>query len=417
MKKMINISPAMMALTALALLLPGGSAPLQAQGTKFTYQGRLLDAGSPASGSYDLRFTVWDSAACGSGLQIGAPVVVNPVPVSGGLFAVPLDFGAGVFTGPTRWLQVESRLSGGSTYSAICPRQELTPTPYAMTAGTLTGSLPDGGLSPNVALLNRNLQTFTGTNQFGGSISFTNPMAGLQFPATSAANAPMLNMFASGTGNANRMVIGHSPAYPDWGLQYEDVSDKFHFLAQGIPVMTVSLGTLSVGIGRTNPAAALDVNGSVVANGFIGSGAGLTNISFLGATVLQVNCVGDVTYGTNYVKVGDLGVFTKQQAASTMELTFNGRLSATTITNSTGCTFELRVDNAASTLGWARAVVKAAEAGGVGVQSSITGMFTGLAAGSHTVSMWVKSLQGGGTGAYVDPGCWSSAHVVIKELK
>ena len=32
-----------------------------AQGTAFTYQGRLITNGSPATGSYDLRFAIYDS--------------------------------------------------------------------------------------------------------------------------------------------------------------------------------------------------------------------------------------------------------------------------------------------------------------------------------------------------------------------
>ena len=35
--------------------------PVFAQGTAFTYQGRLLENSSPASGAYDLRFTLYDS--------------------------------------------------------------------------------------------------------------------------------------------------------------------------------------------------------------------------------------------------------------------------------------------------------------------------------------------------------------------
>lgn len=259
MKTKTNQSNLGLAITALAALLFVGVHSVRAQGTKFTYQGRLLDAGSPASGNYDLRFTLWDSATCGAGLPIGAPAVINPVPVSSGLFTVPLDFGAGVFTGPARWLQIESRLSGGGAYSPICPRQELTASPYAITAGSLTGSLPDGGLSPNVALLNRNPQTFTGQNNFSGNVTLTDPTRSLTFPATPGANAPMINLFASGTANANRMVMAHSPAFPDWGLQYEDVPDKFQFLSGGNKVMTVDLSNGRVGIGAPSPTAPLHV--------------------------------------------------------------------------------------------------------------------------------------------------------------
>ena len=36
-----------------------------AQGTAFTYQGRLIDSGSAAGGIYDLRFTIYDFAPRG----------------------------------------------------------------------------------------------------------------------------------------------------------------------------------------------------------------------------------------------------------------------------------------------------------------------------------------------------------------
>ena len=161
---------------------------VRAQGTTFTYQGRLLDASSPASGNYDLRFTVWDSAV--GGLQVGGAVVVAPVAVNSGLFTVPLDFGDTVFTCPARWLQIESRVFGGGSYSTITPRQKITAAPYAITAGSLCGTLPavqlsgtvaDGNLSANVALLNRNPKTFTGQNNFTANvgIGLTSPLTPL----------------------------------------------------------------------------------------------------------------------------------------------------------------------------------------------------------------------------------------------
>ena len=156
-------------LIAISLLgLFGSVHPVAAIGTGFTYQGRLVDAGSPASGLFDMRFSVYDSAA--GGLQVGGSVVLAPVSVSSGLFTVSLDFGAGIFSGPDRWLQIESRVFGGPSYSLITPRQKLSPTPYSIMANSVAataGAVPDGGLSANVALLNRNPQAFAGTNTFG----------------------------------------------------------------------------------------------------------------------------------------------------------------------------------------------------------------------------------------------------------
>jgi hypothetical protein len=53
---------------ALAILLSTISYPLStsAQGTAFTYQGRLNDGGVPAGGNYDLRFALYDALIGGS---------------------------------------------------------------------------------------------------------------------------------------------------------------------------------------------------------------------------------------------------------------------------------------------------------------------------------------------------------------
>jgi hypothetical protein len=243
--------------TTVLLLTPPAA---RAQGTKFTYQGRLLDAGTPVSGIRDMRFTVWTAAAGPVELAsypAGPPPATVPVSISGGLFTVAIDFGPGIFTGPPRYLQIESPAG-----TIIGPRQELTATPYAISAGIVNGPVGDLNLSPNVALLNRNPQTFTGQNNFGNNVAFLDDTSSLIFPPVSGVNAPMVFMFASGIANADRMVIGHSPGFPNWGLQYQDSFDKFNFLSAGANVMTVDLGNSRVGIGTDTPGAPLDLFGS-----------------------------------------------------------------------------------------------------------------------------------------------------------
>jgi len=83
---------------------------LFAQGTTFTYQGRLTDNGSLANGSYDLQFHLRDALTAGD--PVGAAVTIAPVAVSNGLFTVTLEFGAGIFTGPARWLEISVRTNG-----------------------------------------------------------------------------------------------------------------------------------------------------------------------------------------------------------------------------------------------------------------------------------------------------------------
>jgi hypothetical protein len=134
------------------------------------------------------------------------------------------------------------------------------------------------------------------------------------------------------------------------------------------------------------------------------------------AEVFDVNCTSLAAITPTYAKLLDLATFTVQSPDSTVELTFNGRIFVGSFASGTGAVFELRVDDEASSVGRARANLRAAQAGGGGVQTSITGIFTGLPAGEHTASMWVRTSPGGaGSQAMVDPGCWSSDVLIVKE--
>jgi trimeric autotransporter adhesin len=103
-----------------------------AQGTAFTYQGLLNDGAGPANGSYDLTFSVWDASSGPS--QTGGTQTNLALLVSNGLFTVNLDFGAGVFTGDPRWLEISVATNGSANVVTLSPRQALLPTPYAMFA-------------------------------------------------------------------------------------------------------------------------------------------------------------------------------------------------------------------------------------------------------------------------------------------
>lgn len=104
-----------------ALILAGVAHAQTPLGTAFTYQGRLTNAGGPATGSFHMDFKLYDAAD--GGAQVG-PTVTQSVSVVDGLFSAVLDFGA-VLDGNQRWVEVTVE---GATLS---PRQELTATPYA----------------------------------------------------------------------------------------------------------------------------------------------------------------------------------------------------------------------------------------------------------------------------------------------
>ena len=120
----------MLVLLALLFGTAGASArPLNAVvGTSFTYQGKLTDGGSPANGTYDFEFSLFNDPSAGG--QVGGTVTQSGVTVTAGLFTVQLDFG-NVFDGTALWLDIGVRPVGGSGYTALTPRQALTATPFA----------------------------------------------------------------------------------------------------------------------------------------------------------------------------------------------------------------------------------------------------------------------------------------------
>lgn len=135
---------------------------VRGQGTAFTYQGQLDQGGSPANGSYDLRFSLYSVPS--GGTLVAGYLTDTATPISNGLFTVTLDFGAGVFAGTTYWMQIDVRTNGAASFAALSPRQELTPTPYAIfaegaSAGGLTGTIPSGVLAGG----------------YSGVLNFTNP--------------------------------------------------------------------------------------------------------------------------------------------------------------------------------------------------------------------------------------------------
>jgi hypothetical protein len=94
-----------------------------------------------------------------------------------------------------------------------------------------------------------------GTNTPDSSFSvFENFLVGSSGTVQYENTVPVMNyMFKSGSANADRMVIAHSPGFSTYGLQYQDVGDQFNFLGAGANKMAIELISGDVGIAIANP--------------------------------------------------------------------------------------------------------------------------------------------------------------------
>lgn len=131
-------------LALVLLICPAAVSRAEPMSTAFTYQGRLIDANTPADGLYDFQFKLYDAEIAGT--QKGKFVSKSGVDVVDGYFAVTLDFAAQVFDGNDCWLEIAvgpHRIIPIKK-TILSPRQQLTPVPYALRAlraEQLTGTI------------------------------------------------------------------------------------------------------------------------------------------------------------------------------------------------------------------------------------------------------------------------------------
>jgi hypothetical protein len=129
-------------LLVLSSLVEVEGAPL---GNAFNYQGRLLEGGAPATGTYDFQFNIF--AASAGGAPLTAVLTRGDAAVNNGLFLVELDFGAVPFAGDERWLEISVRPGASvGAYTLLTPRQRLNAIPYSLYS-LKTASVPWSGLT------------------------------------------------------------------------------------------------------------------------------------------------------------------------------------------------------------------------------------------------------------------------------
>ena len=251
------------AILVIALCMAGVTcaAPM---GTAFTYQGRLMDANSPAEGLYDFEFELYDDPDAGS--QQGSTVDVNDLDVIDGYFTVKLDFGVEVFHGDDVWLHVGVRpgeIEGDNSYVALSPHQEITPVPYALalpglwTQQNATSTNLVGGYSGNSVTAGAVGATISG----GGENALPNKVAD-DYGTVSGGRGNQAGDDTGTTSDARGAVVG--------GGVGNTASDYYATVGGGY-VNEASGRYAAIGGGRSNESSGWD---ATVGGGYLNTASG-----------------------------------------------------------------------------------------------------------------------------------------------
>jgi hypothetical protein len=260
-----------------AVALAAALAHAQPLSTAFTFQGELDNAGAPAAGTYDFKFTLYDALTGGS--QVGPQLCSDNVAVASGKVTVQLDFGS-QFSGQQRFLEVWVRPDTGlacanpAGFTILGPRQSLTAAPnavyslsaasainatqlnsqpasfYTNAANLSSGVLADsrlGGSYAAVLNLTNIGNSFVGSGAGLTSLNASSLASGTLADARLSSNVALLNASNTFTGAANNFQgnLGIGGLLPGWRFSVTGGMNVTDSSGQGIRLTSDDISLLN----------------------------------------------------------------------------------------------------------------------------------------------------------------------------
>jgi len=350
------------------------SAAARAQTTTFTYQGRLVENGVPATGLFDFQFTLYDTSTVGTGTAQGPAIVVGSVQVSGGLFTVPLDYAAAGFPGADRFLEIAVKKPAEATFHTLGPRQPLTSDPYAIRSRAAT--IADGLSAACVSCVTSTQVLSIQGSQVTGTVPVPSVPAGSGFyvqNGTSAQTAASFNI--DGTGSAGTLSAS---------TQFNLGTNRF--LAQP------GLNTLVLGVNS----GLANTTGS--ANSFVGINAGQNNTTGSSNQFFGFNAGRSTTTGGNNSFFGDAAGINNTNGVSN---SYFGALSGFNATGSQNSFFGDRAGGS-NTTGSSNSFF--GSHAGAAASATSNNAYVGAQAGTNATSGGANSFFGANAGLNLASG-------------
>lgn len=119
-------------------------------------------------------------------------------------------------------------------------------------------------------------------------------------------------------------------------------------------------------------------------------------------------CISAAPVPTTAVKVSNIGTFVSRPGVRWTRIEYSTTLSAE-VGGSSGVIFELRVDDDLTSVGQASYLTRDDELR----YDDISGVFTGLAPGTHTISVWARAVNSAADRARLNSGCFGDANGVL----